>query len=167
MIKRRKKRASPGRGAYFRHMKAYAQSLCFSNFETTIEHIPNATEHSPSDRQVSIYAMIENKVKWNRVEELRTITLIESGFNSNNKIIARDLLHCAELNNHLRKNNMEVGMGIQFHLMHSIKTIMRHGTSTEKALALCFHDVKSCCNRISHLAASIAIQCMGMPLDLM
>jgi hypothetical protein len=42
--------------------------------------------------------MIEKKGKGNRVGDLRIINLMEVDFNFNNKVIAKELLHCIEHN---------------------------------------------------------------------
>ena len=83
---------------HFRHMKACTQSTALSNFEATIYHIPYSTGYSLLDWQTVVNTMIQKKRKGNKVTELRILNLMEVEFNFNNKVIARDLLFCAESN---------------------------------------------------------------------
>ena len=75
--------------------------------------------------------MIQKKGKGNRVDNLCTINLIETNFNFNNKVIAKDLLVCAEKNGLLlreqyssRYRHYAAGQAINKKLLYDIALIL-------------------------------------------
>lgn len=99
-----KKQNSSGlSGITFGHMKVCDLRQSLADFESAISHIHYATHYSPKEWQKSINAMIAKKGKGCMVSYLRTINLTEVDFNFNNKIMARDVLRCAEENELLPK----------------------------------------------------------------
>ena len=90
-------------GIHFGHIKACALDDVLSDFEATMCHIPYSTGFSPGEWKNSINTMIQKIGKQPEVEKLRTINLLESDFNFNNKIMGRAVRECAERNKLLPK----------------------------------------------------------------
>ena len=143
---------------HFGHMKACSLSLPLSNFEATVSHVPYCTGYSPEEWKESVNTMIEKKGKGNKVGDLRTINLMEAGFNFNNKTMTRDILYCAERNDLLPKEQCGSRHGhcaskqasnkrLLFDLAHLLR----------RPLGVCSTDAKSCYDRILHSFASLAL----------
>jgi hypothetical protein len=151
-------------GIHFGHMKSCAFNDFISNFESSISHIPFATGYSPDDWKKGIDVMIQKKERINLVTKLRTITLTEADFNFNNKILGKETLQHAELNNMIakeqygsRKGKSAIEHAIHKRLTFDIMRQMRYNG------ALCSNDAKSCYDRILHSIASLAYQRLGIP----
>jgi hypothetical protein len=151
-------------GIHFGHMKACALNTFTANFESSLSHIPYNTGYSPTDWEKGVDVMIQKKDKINLVTKLRTITLTEADFNFNNKILGKETLKHAELNNLIAKEQYgsRKGKSAIEHALHKRLTfdIMRQ---TRYNGALCSNDAKSCYDRILHSIASLAYQRLGMP----
>jgi hypothetical protein len=95
--------------------------------------------------------MIKKKEQLNLVSKLRTITLTEADFNFNNKVLGKQTLHHAKINNLIAKEQYgsRKGKGAIEHALHKRLTfnIMRQMRFNG---ALCSNDVKSCYDHILH-----------------
>ena len=85
-------------GIYFDHLKACAIDPELTEFKVTICYIPYTTGYSPLAWRKVINMIIEKKGKGNLVQDLRTTNLMEEEFNYNNKILAWEVIRCAEEN---------------------------------------------------------------------
>jgi hypothetical protein len=90
-------------GIHFGHLKACAHNVFISNFKSSLSHVPYHTGYSPLAWKFGIDVMIQKKERLNLVSKLRTITLTEADFNFNNKILGKETLKHAELNNLIAK----------------------------------------------------------------
>ena len=88
---------------HFGYMKVCTMLSLLSDFEVTVGYILYAIGFSLNEWRTSINTMIEKKGKGNLVKDLKTINLSEVDFNFNNKIMARIIMNCAEVNNLLPK----------------------------------------------------------------
>jgi hypothetical protein len=98
------------------------------------------------------------------VELMRTIQLMHSEFNMNNKKLGRDMMSFAELCRALaaeqfgsRKNHQAILAALNKRLTNDLLRQLR------LAGALCANDAKSCYDRIVHNIAILAIRRLGMP----
>ena len=153
-------------GIHFGHMKACGRDDTLANFEATMCHIPFATGYSPDEWKTSINCMIEKKGKGVEVENLRTINLMESDFNFNNKVMGRTVSDCAERNKLLpkeqygsRQQHQARHHGINKRLTYDLAHFQR------RPMIVCSNDAKSCYDRIVHSIASMAMQRLGLPLQ--
>ena len=110
--------------------------------------------------------MIKKKGKGNLVQNLRTINLMETDFNFNNKVMGKTTIECAEKNNLLPKeqcgsNKAHISShhGANKRLLYDLAHLQRH------PIILCSNDAKSCYDRIVHSIASMAMQRLGLPLQ--
>jgi hypothetical protein len=88
---------------HFGHLKACAQNVFISNFKSSLSHVPYHTGYSPTAWNYGIDVMIQKKERLNLVSKLRNITLTEADFNFNNKLLGKETLKHAELNNLIAK----------------------------------------------------------------
>jgi predicted lipid carrier protein YhbT len=151
-------------GLHFGHMKACSTSDFASNFESSLAHIPYFTGYTPRDWSVGVNVMIQKKDRVNLVSKLRTITLTEADFNFNNKLLGKNTLAHAEVQNYIAKEQYgsRKGKSALEHAVHKRLTfdIMRQLRTNG---ALCSNDAKSCYDRILHSVASLAYQRLGIP----
>ena len=84
-------------------MKACSTDKELSEFEATMYHIPYTSRYSSAQWQQSTSVMLQKKGKGDYVNDLQTIQLMECDFNGNNRKLGRDVMRCAEANNHLPK----------------------------------------------------------------
>ena len=122
------------------------------------------TGYSPRRWQQGLNIMIEKKPGEINVTKLRTILLMEVDFNQGNKRLGRQLMRHAEsagllaLEQHgSRKYHMVINQGLNKLLTFDILRQERQRG------ALCSTDAMSCYNRITHVAASLAMQRAGAP----
>ena len=147
-------------------MKACRQDDTLAAFEATMCHIPYATGYSPQEWKTSVNCMIEKKGKGVAVENLRTINLMESDFNFNNKIMGRAVGECAERNQLLpkeqygsRKEHQARHHGLNKRLTYDLAHFQR------RPMIVCSNDAKSCYDCIIHSIASMAMQRLGIPIQ--
>lgn len=150
-------------GLHFGHLKACASSALLSDFEATLAHIPYSTGYSPQGWKQSVNVMLE-KGKGVLTKNLRTICLLEADFNFNNKVLAKQIMHCAERNHNLpqeqygsRKGKKAILHAVNKRLLYDIIHLQR------RTAILCSNDAKSCYDRIIHSVASMALQRLGLP----
>ena len=81
---------------HFGHFKAGSQHAKIAALETMMSGIPWITGYSPIRWRVGVDIMIEKKPGNYKVQELRTILLLEADFNNGNKGVGRMLMTNAE-----------------------------------------------------------------------
>jgi hypothetical protein len=152
-------------GMHFGHMKACTQSDQVADFEATMTHIPYVTGYSPLRWKSGVDVMILKKAQQFRVDKLRTIVLLEADFNFNNKILGKEGMRTAEINNALapEQYGSRTGHSSIDHAIHKrlVYDLLRQRRSPG---IMCSNDAKSCYDRIIHAIASLALQRAGIPL---
>jgi hypothetical protein len=90
-------------GLTFSHYKAAAQDPVNNLFDAKLRGIPYKYGFSPRKWQDITDVEILKKAGVYDIDKMRTITLMDAAFNMNNKQLGRDLLHHAESNKNLAK----------------------------------------------------------------
>jgi hypothetical protein len=152
-------------GWTFSHSKTCALNKDTANFEATMAHIPYVTGYTPKEWQVGVNIMIYKKANIDRVDKLRTIVLKEADANFNDGKMGKDMMHFAEENNMIakeqygsRKGHSSIDHAVNKRLTFDLLRLYRSPG------ALCSNDAKSCYDRIIHTIAALSMRRLGIPI---
>ena len=163
--KMKEKTSSGISGLHFGHMKTCAKNRFLTNVESAISNVPFSSGYSPRAWRKGINVMIHKKANSDLVTNLRTIVLTEADFNYNNKVLGRETLRLAELNNALAKEQYgsRKGKSAIHHALHKRLTydIIR---AYKRPGAVCSNDAKSCFDRVVHSVAMLAYRRLGIEI---
>ena len=163
--KKKKERTSAGKSGWtFSHSKTCALNKATADFEATMAHIPYVTGYAPKEWKVGVNIMIYKKVNMDRVDKLRTIVLKEADANFNDGKLGRDMMHHAEMNGMIakeqygsRKGHCSIDHAVNKRLTFDLLRLSRTPG------ALCSNDAKSCYDRILHSIAALSMRRLGIP----
>ena len=169
-MKARENTSAGPSGYSFAHYKANslpgAEDL--ARIDLLFARIPFLTGYSPRLWQQGINCMLEKKKGNFRVDKLRAILVYEAEFNMINKIIGRESMKNAERLNGVaweqygcRKEHSAVNQGLNKTLTCDICR------QRKQPFAICSNDAKSCFDRIVHSIASLSLQRVGYPIELL
>jgi hypothetical protein len=151
-------------GLSFSHFKAGVQDDLISQFDATICSLPYQYGFSPTKWQRMIDVELLKKAGVYNIKKMRTIILMNSEFNMNNKKLGQDMMRNAELHGTLareqygsRKNHWSIIAALNKRLAVDMLRLCR------LAGALCSNDAKSCYDRIVNNIASLAMRPQGAP----
>jgi hypothetical protein len=135
-----------------------------NEIDTFMGQLPYRFGFSPDSWQKITDVEILKRIGVYDVEKMRTIQLMNTKFNMNNKKLGGDVMWFAESHNVLapeqigsRKNHQSILAGLNKRLTMDILGQRR------QARALCANDAKSCYDRIVHSIATLALRRLGMP----
>ena len=141
---------------------AGAQDPTIAEFDALNRSLPYQFGFSPTSWQTISDIEILKKSREYNSESMRTITLMNSEFNINNKKLGRDMMQNAKKHNFLapeqyggRKHHRAIVAALNKCLTMDLLRL-RHQNA-----ALCSNDAKSCYDRIVHSFASIAMRRLG------
>ena len=164
-IKAREATSSGKTDLHFGHFISGTTNANIAAFEACLSGIPWMTGYSPRRWRQGLHIMMEKRPGARNVLNLRTILLMEADFNQGNKRLGRQLMRNAEQLGILaleqygsRKYYMAINQGLNKRLTFDILRQKRQRG------ALCSTDAMSCYDRITHIAASLAMQRAGAPL---
>jgi hypothetical protein len=128
-------------------------------------NFPLRTGYAPNRWQQGIEVMLLKQKNNYHVNKLRAILLFEADFNHNNKRLGRTMMHGAEKNSWLakeqygsRKQVSAIDHCLNKRLSFDIIRQFKHPA------ALCVNDMKGCYDRIVHSVASICMQRFGIDI---
>ena len=146
----------------FSHYIAGTYDSEIAEFDSMIRSLPYQYGFSPLSWQTISDVEILKKAGEYDIEKMRTITLMNSEFNINNKKLGRHMMQHAEHHNLLapeqygrRKHHRSVIAALNKRLTMDLLRMRRQPG------ALCSNDAKSCYDRIAHSFASIAMRRLG------
>jgi hypothetical protein len=160
-----KERTSSGRsGLHFGHCKAGIQHAGICRFEAIMANIPYQTGHSPPRWKKEISVMFQKKKDNYDVESTRTIMLMETDFNQNNKLLGRQLMARAEEYNTLAREQYG-SRKAHSAIDHCINKRLTFDIIRQKRIpgAHLASDAVSCYDRIVHSVAALAMRARGVP----
>jgi hypothetical protein len=104
--KKQKERTSGGiSGLHFGHYKAHAQARDLAAFDASMRSVAYTTGYSFKRWKKGLDVQLLKRTNDHRASQLRTILLLESDHNMNNKVIGKDAMRAGErLNEHARDN---------------------------------------------------------------
>ena len=149
-------------GVSFSHYIAGTQHPAIAEFDALNRSLPYQFGFSPKSWQTISDVEILKKAGVYDIEGMRTITLMNSEFNINNKKLGRDMMNHAEKHKLLapeqyggRKHHRSIIAALNKRLTMDLLRLRRQSG------ALCSNDAKSCYDRIVHSFASIAMRRLG------
>ena len=161
--KRKLASAEPS-GLSMDHYAVGCEDKILNSSDTFLRQLPYRFGFSPVAWQTITDVEILKKAGIYDVELMRTIQLMHSEFNMNNKKLGRDMMSFAESCRALapeqfgsRKNHQAILAALNKRLTNDLLRQRR------LAGALCANDAKSCYDRIAHNVAILAIRRLGMP----
>ncbi len=162
--KKRRLASAEASGLSMDHYAASCEDPILNEIDTLLRELPYQHGFSPDTWQTITDVEILKKAGVYDVEKMRTIQLMHSAFNMNNKKLGRDVMAFAELHNALaaeqfgsRKNHQAVLAALNKRLTMDLLRQLR------QAGALCSNDAKSCYDRIVHNIAVLALRRLGLP----
>jgi hypothetical protein len=157
-------KSSEPRGLHNGHYIAGAQSTLISEFDAALRHIPYHTGYAPTIWCNITDLAIEKEKDNFLAEKMRTIQLMSSEFNTNNKQLGRDMMKHGELSQVFpeehggsRKGRQAVEQVLNKRLALDITR------QTRRSGALAGTDAKSCYDRMAHVPTSLSMQRLGVP----
>ena len=95
------------RCVYFEHYKAAAEDNILLNLQYLIAEIPFWTSYmySPKRWKAATNVMLSKKERRTDIDKLRTLILLKSDFNHNNKFLRRSMMYHAEIPVHWLQSN--------------------------------------------------------------
>ena len=160
-----KESTSSGRsGLHFGHCKAGCQHNGICRFEAIMANIPYQTGHSPPRWRKEISVMFQKKKDNHDVEKTRTIMLMETDFNQNNKLLGKNTMARAE-QFHTIAREQYGSRKAHSAIDHCINKRLTFDIIRQKRIpgAHLASDAVSCYDRIVHSTASLAMQAIGVP----
>jgi hypothetical protein len=152
------------RGLHNGHYIAGANSTLISQFDASLRHIPYFTGYTPTTWCNITDLAIEKEKDNFLVEKIRTIQLMSSEFNTNNKQLGRDMMNHGEAcqifpeeHGGSRKGRQAVKQVLNKRLALDISR------QTRQSAALAGTDAKSCYDRMAHVQTSLSMQRLGVP----
>jgi hypothetical protein len=157
-------KSSEPRGLHNGHYIAGANSTLISQFDASLRHIPYFTGYTPTTwcniRDLAIEKERDNFL----AEKMRTIQLMSSDFNTNNKQLGRDMMNHGEAcqifpeeHGGSQKGRQAVEQVLNKQLALDISR------QTRQSAALAGTDAKSCYDRMAHVPTSLSMQRLGVP----
>jgi hypothetical protein len=145
------------------HYAAGAEDSDLNEIDTLFRQLPYQHGFSPESWRIITDVEILKKAGVYDVELMRTIQLMHSEFNMNNKKLGSDVMAFAESHGALAKEQFGSRKNHQSVLAALNKSptmdLLRQG---RQAGALCANDAKSCYDRIVHNIAVLALPRLGM-----
>ena len=149
---------------HFGHFKAPHQSTLGAKVLSSLARIAFFSGHSFKRWQHGTDIMIPKKAKSLRPDKLRLIQLYEPDFNHQNKLIGKIAMCNGEKVKALapeqfgsRKGHRAVDQALNKVLL--LDTLRYE----QRSAILCANDAKSCYDRVSHVAAYLALRRLGVP----
>jgi hypothetical protein len=146
-------------GLSFSHFKAGIEDDLISQFDATLRSLPYQHGFSPTAWRHLTDVEILKKAGVYDIEKMRTIILMNSEFNMNNKKLGRDMMCNAEKYGTLareqygsRKHHRSIIAALNKRLTMDMLRLRR------LAGAICSNDAKSCYDRIVHSIDSLAMR---------
>jgi hypothetical protein len=162
--KKSKLASAESSGLTMDHYAVGCEDSILNNVDTLFRQLPYQHGFSPDSWRILTDVEILKKAGVYDVELMRTIQLMHSEFNMNNKKLGRDVMAHAERFKALapeqfgsRKNHQSILAALNKRLTMDLLRQRR------QAGAMCANDAKSCYDRIVHNVATLAIRRLGMP----
>jgi hypothetical protein len=163
--KRQKERTSGGlSGLHFGHYKAHAQERDLAAFDASMRSVAYTTGYSFRRWKRGLDVQLLKRTNDFRASQLRTILLLESDHNMNNKAIGMDAMRAGErLGEHARDNyGGRKGLRAAEVSMNQLLTFNSIWARRGRAVIMS-NDAKGCYDRIAHTVVNLALQRLGVP----
>ena len=161
---RKQKENISSNGLHFGHHKSNATFPPLNAFDAKLRTIPYKYGFAPNSWREITDVEILKKAGVFEVELMRTIQLLDSQFNMNNKKLGRDLMKKAEHHGLIAKEQAGSRKSHQAVLAALNKRLTMDLLRQKKQPgAIVSNDAKSCYDRVSHNVAILAMRRLGAP----
>ena len=157
--------ASDPSGLSFSHFKAGIEDNIIAQYDATIRSLPYQYGFVPDMWKTMTDVAILKKAGVYDIGKMRTIVLMNSEYNMNNKKLGKEVMSNAEKNKTVapeqygsRKNKKSIEALLNKRLTCDILR------QTRTAAALCSNDAKSCYDRIVHNIGMLSLLRQGAPM---
>ena len=161
--KSKEQKASDPRGLHNGHYMAATYSPLVNECDAHMRSLPLMTGYSPTAWHSILDAAIEKEPGNHKVDKMRTIQLMNSEFQANNKKIGREVMASAEQNGWLptgqhgsRKRHQAATLALCKRILWDILRMRR------AAAGWCSNNAKSCYDRIVHWVARLCLVRFGL-----
>ena len=160
----KQKEKTASNGLHFGHYKASAQHEQLNKFDAQTRTIPYKHGFAPQEWTEITDVEILKKSGVFEVELMRTIQLLDSQFNMNNKKLGRELMCNAERHGLLAEEQA----GSRKHRRAALSALNKRLTmdimrQKKKSGVIISNDAKSCYDRVAHNVAILAMRRLGAP----
>ena len=145
------------------HYKAIFSDKYISWFFFQRADIPEVTGYSPKRHRRCVDLMIMKKHLCFDVRKQRTLGILDTEFNQNNKRIGHDGMINATKLNKIAKEQFALKNSAATEQIVSKRAVLDHSQSMRKVILLASSDLEACYDRIIHTAASLALLRVGIP----
>ena len=159
--------ASDPSGLLFSHFKAGIEDNVIAQFYATTRSLPYQYGFVPDNWKSMTDVAILKKAGVYNIEKMRTIVLMNSEYNMNNKKLGKEVMDNAEKNKTVapeqyrsRKNKKSIEALLNKRLTCDILC------QTRTAATLCSNDTKSCYDRIVHNIGMLHLLQKGAPMTM-
>ncbi len=164
--KQNERTSSEPTGLSFNHYKAAAHDPMLADFDATMRNLPYAKGFAPQLWKNITDVEILKKAEVYDINLMRTIQLMNSELNMNNKKLGRDLMTRGEKCKLIareqygsRKKHQSITAALNKRLTMDLLRQRRQSG------ALCSNDAKSCYDRVVHSVASLSMRRLGAPIE--
>ena len=145
------------------HYKSIFKDKYLSWFFFQRADIPDMTGYSPHRHRECIDLMIMKKAMCYDINKQRTLGILDTEFNQNNKRIGRDGMNNALRLKKIAKEQFAIKNTSSIDQIVSKRCVLDHNRSTRRCVALTSSDLEGCYDRIVHTAAALALLRVGIP----
>ena len=156
-------KGSEPHGLHNGHFKAGAQSMIISECDAILRNIPVTTGTVPDQWKHLMNFAIEKKAGDFRLAKMRTIQLMNSEFQANNKLIGRGAMNYAEKRKLIppgqcgsRKHHQAIDLAFSKRMVWDLLILQR------RSAGWISNDAKSCFDRVVHWVAILALLRFGI-----
>ena len=145
------------------HYKSIFKDKHLSWFFFQRADIPDMTGYSPNRHRECIDLMIMKKSMCYDINKQRTLGILDTEFNQNNKRVGRDGMNNALKLNKIAKEQYAIKNTSSIDQIVAKRCVIDHNRSIRRCLALTSSDLEGCYDRIIHTAAALALLRVGIP----
>jgi hypothetical protein len=163
--KQNERTSSEPTGLSFNYFKVASKDPLLADFDATIRNIPYAKGFAPNLWKNITDVEILKKAELYDINLMRTIQLMNSELNINNKKLGRDLTSRGEKLKLIareqygsRKKHQSITAALNKRLTIDLLRQRQAG-------ALCSNDAKSCYGRVLHIVSSMSMRRLGIPIE--
>ena len=146
------------------HFKASAAHDRLGWFNFLMALLPYSCGYVPSRWQQGTDVMLLKKEELFLLSKLRTIVLYEADYNHENKRLGRAAMKLAISKGKIAKEQFSRPSRSAQENVICKRLVFDYCRGKKKPIGMCACDLKSCYDRIVHVAASLALQRIGVPL---
>ena len=145
------------------HYKAIFADKYISWYFFQRADIPEMTGYSPKRHRTCVDLMIMKKHQCFDIRKQRTLGILDTEYNQNNKRIGYEGMKNATDLNKIAREQFAIKNSAAVEQIVSKRAVIDHSQYMRKTILLASSDLEACYDRIIHTAASLALLRVGIP----